>query len=255
MIPDVHARGQLVPFEKDGKWGYRDKQGVVIIKPKFILAHEFFPEGIAAVIDNTGWGYINRRGVVIIRPFVFDNGPDPFQEGLARFIADGKFGFFDRMGKIVIKSRFDFSAPFREGFSAFCTGCRKNMVGEHGFWESGKWGYINRKGEVAIAAKFESAKDFENGKAQVKLDKKWIYIDYKGVAIKATKEEASIGSARMEKDGTIVLQLRAEAPGRQIGDALLRYPPNHPQYKEILRHLGGLEKGQEKRVPPWKNGK
>jgi hypothetical protein len=117
----------------------------------------------------------------------------------------------------------------------------------------GKWGYINRKGEIVIGAKFESVNDFEKGKAQVKLDGKWIYIDNKGITIMGTKEDVSIGSARMEKDGTIVLQLRSESPGRQTGDTLLRYPPSHPQYKEILQHLGGLEKGQEKRVPPWKD--
>lgn len=93
MIPDVHAQRQWVPFEKDGKCGYRDNQGTVIIKQKYILAHDFSPEGIATVIDNTGWGYINRKSVIIIRPFVFDNGPDPFQESLARFITDGKCGF------------------------------------------------------------------------------------------------------------------------------------------------------------------
>ncbi len=61
----------------------------------------------------------------------------------------------------------------------------------------------------------------------------------------------SIGSARMEEDGTIVLQLRAEGPKGLIGDALLRYPPDHPEYNDILRHLGGLKKGEVKQVPPW----
>lgn len=65
----------------------------------------------------------------------------------------------------------------------------------------------------------------------------------------------SIGSARMETDGTVVLQLRAESPGGPKGDALFRYPPGHPEYKNVLQHLGGLEKGQEKPVPPWKNQK
>jgi hypothetical protein len=69
------------------------------------------------------------------------------------------------------------------------------------------------------------------------------------------KSVASIGSAKMEEDGTIVLQLRAEAPDGAVGDAILRYPPGHPQYDEILRHLGGLEKGQEKPVAPWPDNK
>lgn len=61
----------------------------------------------------------------------------------------------------------------------------------------------------------------------------------------------TIGSARMEEDGTIVLELRAEGPNRLTGDALLRYPPGHPEYNSILHHLGGLKKGEVKEVPPW----
>ncbi len=62
---------------------------------------------------------------------------------------------------------------------------------------------------------------------------------------------ASIGVATMEKDGTIILQLRAEGPGPTIGDALFKYPPKDPQYSKILSHLGGLRPGESKPVPPW----
>jgi len=55
----------------------------------------------------------------------------------------------------------------------------------------------------------------------------------------------------MEADGTIVLQLRAEGPGRTVGHALFRYPPTHAQYQSTLKHLGGLKPGEEKLVPPW----
>jgi hypothetical protein len=61
----------------------------------------------------------------------------------------------------------------------------------------------------------------------------------------------SIGSAKMKDDGTIVLQLRAEGPGGMIGDSLVVYKPDDPKYGEILEHLGGLEPGEEKPVPPW----
>ena len=71
------------------------------------------------------------------------------------------------------------------------------------------------------------------------------------VAPSDLKEENSIGSARMEQDGTIVLRLRAESSDEAIGDALLRFPPGHPKYEQLLKHLGGLEKGQNKSVPPW----
>jgi len=61
----------------------------------------------------------------------------------------------------------------------------------------------------------------------------------------------SIGSATMQADGTIVMQLRAEGPGPMIGDAQFVYPPDHPEYQSILEHLGGLAPGESKPVPPW----
>jgi hypothetical protein len=64
-------------------------------------------------------------------------------------------------------------------------------------------------------------------------------------------EVASIGSAKMKDDGTLVLQLRATGEGGIVGDAYITYEPDDPRYQETLDHLGGLEPGQEKPVPPW----
>lgn len=61
----------------------------------------------------------------------------------------------------------------------------------------------------------------------------------------------SIGSATMLADRTIVLHLRAEGPKGEMGDASFSYPPTHAQYQSILKHIGGLEPGQSKPVPPW----
>jgi len=241
------GEARLSPFKADGKWGYKDAQGKVVIEPRFVLAQEFSPQGIAAVVDETGWAYINAEGNVVIRPFVVDNGPDYFREGLARFKANGKFGFFGEAGKVVIKPRFDFALPFSEGRAAVCAGCREEPTGEHRVVTGGRWGFINKKGKLILALKFEAAENFEDGTARVKDDGKWREIDRKGFPV----QRASIGSATMEENGTIVLQLRAESSDGKIGDALLRYPPDHPQYAEILRHLGGLQKGESKPVPPW----
>ncbi|MBI4545428.1 MAG: hypothetical protein HY703_09545 [Gemmatimonadetes bacterium] len=61
----------------------------------------------------------------------------------------------------------------------------------------------------------------------------------------------SIGVATMAEDGTIVLELRAEAPGGVSGHGRLVYPPTHKDYQQILKHLGGLRPGESKPVPPW----
>lgn len=61
---------------------------------------------------------------------------------------------------------------------------------------------------------------------------------------------APIGTARMQADGTIVLDLVARQGGA-VGDARLIYPPGHPDHAMILRHLGGLRPGEVKPVPPF----
>ena len=69
---------------------------------------------------------------------------------------------------------------------------------------------------------------------------------------KTASQPESIGQATMETDGTIVLYLRAQASSSGAsGDAVIRYPLNHSQYRSILEHLGGLHPGETKPVPPW----
>lgn len=60
-----------------------------------------------------------------------------------------------------------------------------------------------------------------------------------------------IGTAFMEEDGTIILDLIARDRGA-IGHARLRHPKDHPEYQSILDHLGGLSPGEKKLVPPYR---
>jgi hypothetical protein len=66
----------------------------------------------------------------------------------------------------------------------------------------------------------------------------------------AARAQPPIGSARMEADGTIILDLVARQGGT-TGQARLTYPPGHPDHAMILRHLGGLRPGEVKQVPPF----
>jgi hypothetical protein len=61
--------------------------------------------------------------------------------------------------------------------------------------------------------------------------------------------EASIGTATMEADGTIVLHLFASGPGGMHGEGVLRYAVSDPRYKEILEHV--LKPGETWPVRPW----
>lgn len=63
--------------------------------------------------------------------------------------------------------------------------------------------------------------------------------------------QASIGTATLQQDGTLILRLRAQGP--EHGDAVLRYPPGHPDRDALIRHAGGLAPGETKPFPPLVN--
>lgn len=54
----------------------------------------------------------------------------------------------------------------------------------------------------------------------------------------------------MDENLTISMKLRAEGPG-VIGVGTLVYPKDHPNYAEILSHLGPMKPGQEVNVLPF----
>ena len=60
----------------------------------------------------------------------------------------------------------------------------------------------------------------------------------------------SVGRAKMAADGTITLQLRSLWPD-PIAESELVFAPDDPQYEEIKHHLGGIEPGESKPVPPF----
>jgi hypothetical protein len=175
---------KLMPFEKEGFWGYENEKKETLIQPEYIMANEFNEYGIAAVVDDSGWVYINKKGEKIIRPLVVDNGPDYFIEGLSRYVDDNKYGFFNEKGHIIIKAEFDYALPFSEGRSAVCNGCKEKKDVEHSFFDGGKWGFINRIGKIVISYQYDSVQSFENNRAFATINDHTISIDRNGKKIK-----------------------------------------------------------------------
>lgn len=168
----------LAPYSDEGKWGYIDRDGIIIIKHQFDRALEF-SEGLACVNIDEKWGYINHDGVIVIEP-QFDDLPDSFSEGLVRIAkydrdinsfkpgesisVKSKFGYADREGNIIIEPQYRHADHFSEGLAA---------VGI-----DGKSGYINRYGVFIIEPIFDHALSFFNNKALVCMDQKWGFIEH-----------------------------------------------------------------------------
>ena len=62
---------------------------------------------------------------------------------------------------------------------------------------------------------------------------------------------ATIGTAEMRTDRTLVLRLRAELPGGGSGEGELVYSTTHSEYKKILEHVSPIAPGQTVPVRPW----
>lgn len=62
---------------------------------------------------------------------------------------------------------------------------------------------------------------------------------------------ASVGSASMLADGTLELRFRTETDAGAIGEALTIVKRGDKHYDAIVMHLGGIEPGQGKPIPPF----
>ncbi len=65
------------------------------------------------------------------------------------------------------------------------------------------------------------------------------------------RNEDHVGSASMLADGTLHLQLRAVAYDGTIGEMLKIVKPDHEDYASYVQHLGGIQPGQHKSIPPF----
>lgn len=128
----------LAPFEADsGKWGYLDPNGEVVIKPQFDWAISFH-EGLALVQVGELWGYIDRTGKIVIEPKF--GWAQSFSEGLAGVREQfNSYGFIDKSGNWIIEPQFNWVSEFKEGFA---------LVAPEGDRDAQeKMGYIDRTGK------------------------------------------------------------------------------------------------------------
>lgn len=109
-------------------------------------------------------GYIDGTGKIII-PLQFD-GANEFHDGLALVTANGKKLFIDTTGRVVIKPNFDIVNDFFEGLAAVNIG-QKRIPNIGLISDPGKWGYLDKTGKLVIPMKFTHAEDFSEGLAAV----------------------------------------------------------------------------------------
>jgi hypothetical protein len=152
----------LAAVQVGRRWGYINRDGRIVIEPRFQLAGEFKGE-LATVMNQGTMMYINRHGEVVI-PGPYEVASD-FSEGVASVTADVRDGWFyiDPRGRPLFFRQFTICGPFSEGVA-------RVLDGE-------KWGYIDKKGEWVVPAIYDEAFDFRSGLAVVRSGSEYWYID------------------------------------------------------------------------------
>ena len=153
----------MAEVKQNGKWGFIDRKGNVVITPQFDSTDKF-SGGIACVSLNGKQGLINKTGKFVI-PAEYDM-IEVTSEDLVSFKKDGKYGYMDKTGNILIPARFEQCYGFNEGMAAVEV--------------NGKWRFIDIKGELTIPAQYTCVVPFSEGLAAVEIDDKWGAIDQAG---------------------------------------------------------------------------
>jgi hypothetical protein len=157
---------ELFPVMQNGKVGYINKLGKIVIEPKFDSAYLFheglaiepqfdaatkFEDGIACVKLSKKYSYIGPQGKPIF-PQEYDLA-FPFSEGMARVGGDHKLGYIDKSGHPAFSAQFSQASIFSEGLAAVKV--------------DNKWGYIDKTGKIVINPQFSDASPFQEGLASV----------------------------------------------------------------------------------------
>jgi hypothetical protein len=153
------------------------------------------------VVVNGKAGYIDRTGALVIAPRF--EGYFHFEDGLAQVSLgrDSGYAFIDPAGKIVLRPRYDIVREFSEGLAAVGNGQKRNPV--NGLIEDpGKWGYIDKAGVLVIPLQFTHAESFSEGLAGVNVGEQGGFIDRNGKLVFSVPLDVSLGF----QNGVVLVQ-------------------------------------------------
>jgi len=180
---------ELIPYRKEHKWGYCDRNKNIVIPAQFDSVNLFY-EGFAIVVDyywvqafnedHCGPFVIDKLGQKIIKAGRFVDLKKKFSEGLlgasiyirefkaSCLTTNNRWGFIDKAGNAVIPFAYDEVGDFNDGLASCC---REN-----------RWGFIDKTGREIIPIIYCKVGIFKEGLVRV-LDYDtggWGFIDKTG---------------------------------------------------------------------------
>ncbi|REK77669.1 WG repeat-containing protein [Paenibacillus paeoniae] len=198
----------LAKISFNGKEGYIDTFGTIVIAPKYDESW-YFNEGLSYVKNNGKFGYIDLSGKEVV-PLKYDEVSTSFSNGLARVaigqdyipqssdnqyfgneentdyvvLTNKKFGFVNRAGKEIVSLQYNYADEFVRGYARVS----KGGTGAGSYYHGGKFGYIDATGREVVPLRydyvggniFDGFRTFTEGLSPVSNGGKGTVNDYSG---------------------------------------------------------------------------
>ncbi len=209
-------------LDKDGKYGYINEYGEVVIEPNFVEAYDFdddiaivkysnqellygfitkngtevmIPKYdiIKKVVENIAvcginqagsmvYGVVDIAGVEVIKPIYQDLGS--LSDGVHVYKKDNLYGIMDKDFNVVVEPKFLHLKSFADERAVFMENAEKSV----------KCGVVDKTGRIIVPAIYDEIKDFSEGLAIVRL---------------GFKPNSKYGA--IDKDGNVVIPIKYDS--------------------------------------------
>jgi hypothetical protein len=189
------------PFCDDqtgGKWGFIDRHGNVVLRPRYDYAGDFI-DGLALV----GWRgerlCIDRSGTIQFTvPAEMRKVRNATHRRVWVMDAKERWGLLDDRGHVVLVPQYDMVEEFSDGLAKVNLGAKDVGIGDK---FGGKWGYVDSQGKRIIPVQYEFAGPFRDGLARVTDGGGQKFIDHSGKVAIDVSSWAEGGFAHDFHDG------------------------------------------------------
>lgn len=221
LVPPTKPRAKLVKFECDEKYGFVDKDGREVIIPKYEHIGDFdLVLAEVCIEDDDGYyqyGVINEYGEEIV-PAMYES-VEILNNGFIAVTGGYELlGLYNKEGEVLFEpyyNNYEYIGSFIEGLAivherngaytddgppghnfenvdygfinedghgiALGYECASNFnEGRAAVKKNGLWGFIDKDGNEVVEFAYDEARDFYDGMAAVCMEGKWGYIDIDG---------------------------------------------------------------------------
>jgi hypothetical protein len=155
----------LQRFEGQGKFGFRNSRGQLIIPNRYDSA-KHFSNGLVAFKLLGKWGYLDQEDKIVINPTYEFAGN--FQNGYARVVLKGKYGLIDKQGKLQLA--FQYESITRQDQYLLIQ-------------QNGKVGLATEDGRIKVQPRYDLLQLLPNNQILVKLNDNFGVLSMDGLSV------------------------------------------------------------------------